>query len=65
MKNKTLKDLLKSKGFTITSLAKLLDVNKSTVSRWASSKVSAENAVLIERLTGIPRAELRPDIFKD
>lgn len=64
MENKTFKELLSKKGLTITSLAVLLGVNKSTVSRWAVGRISAENAVAVEEATGIPRAELRPDIFE-
>jgi hypothetical protein len=39
-------------------------VDKSTVLRWERGKITAERAVQIETVTGIPRSSLRPDIFK-
>lgn len=44
-------------------LAALLGVARQAVYQW--SKIPAERVADIERLTGIPRAELRPDIFGD
>lgn len=38
-------------------------VDKSTVLRWERGQVTVERAVEIERVTGISRHELRPDIF--
>jgi len=33
--------------------------------RWACGLVPAERVAAVERLTGIPRETLRPDIFKE
>ena len=38
-------------------------VDKSTVLRWERGKITAERAVQVEAMTGIPRSSLRPDIF--
>lgn len=40
-------------------------VDKSTVHRWenGSVRISAERAMSIEAVTGIPRHVLRPDVF--
>jgi transcriptional regulator with XRE-family HTH domain len=38
-------------------------VNKSTVLRWEEGKVPVDRLADVERVTGIPRAQLRPDIF--
>lgn len=40
-------------------------VNKSTVLRWERGGVPFERVVDVERVTGIAREELRPDIFRD
>lgn len=40
-------------------------VHASTVLQWQRGRVTAERAVEIERITGIPRASLRPDIFAE
>jgi len=42
-----------------------LGLSESVVSEWLSEikKPSVENAKNIERLFGIPREEIRPDIF--
>lgn len=47
-----------------TRLAALLGVHKSTISDWRTGGVPAERAVRIEQATGIPRAQLRPDLFE-
>jgi hypothetical protein len=39
-------------------------VDKSTVLRWEQRRVPAERVPEIERVTGIPRARLRPDLYK-
>ncbi|MBX3583583.1 MAG: helix-turn-helix domain-containing protein [Rhizobiaceae bacterium] len=38
-------------------------VDKSTVLRWERGQIPPERAVEVERITGISRHELRPDIF--
>ncbi len=50
---------------TLTALARAFDVNKSTILRWERGDVPIPVARLaeIEAKTGIPRSELRPDVF--
>jgi DNA-binding transcriptional regulator YdaS (Cro superfamily) len=50
-------------NLSLEALGSLMGVNKSTVLRWEEGQVTAERAVEIEAATGIPRHELRPDIF--
>lgn len=38
-------------------------VNKSTVLRWEEGKVPVDRLADVERVTGIHRSKLRPDIF--
>lgn len=38
-------------------------VNKSTVSRWADGKIPAERVLEIERISGVSRHDLRPDLY--
>lgn len=42
-----------------------LGLSESVISEWLSEikKPSVENAKLIEKIFGIPREEIRPDIF--
>lgn len=42
-------------------LAKQLGISAQAVSQWA--RVPVERVLEIERLTGVPRHELRPDIY--
>jgi DNA-binding transcriptional regulator YdaS (Cro superfamily) len=55
-------------GMSLEALGALLvpPANKSTVSRWEGGEVliPIERLDEIERVTGIPRTQLRPDIFK-
>jgi DNA-binding transcriptional regulator YdaS (Cro superfamily) len=56
-----------AKGLTLEALgAALGGVHKSTISRWESGDVAipVDKLDAIERVTGVPRAALRPDIFK-
>lgn len=46
-----------------TRMAIALGLNPSSVSRW--TKVPAERILDIEKLFGVPRATLRPDLFGD
>jgi len=50
---------------TSAALADELDVEESTVWRWQNGEnmVSAENAVQLEDVTGVSRADFRPDLF--
>jgi transcriptional regulator with XRE-family HTH domain len=53
----------KAKGATLLEMGKALGVDKSTLMRWEHGRVPPERLAEIERLTGIPRRKLRPDIF--
>ncbi len=53
-------DIIKKHGVTASSVALGLGINKSTVSRW--DDVPPERVVAVERITGISRHELRPDL---
>lgn len=59
-----LPSLLSSRGLRPIDLARLLEVDKSTVSRWAEDGVPFHRVLDVERVTGIPRADLRPDLAK-
>lgn len=54
-----------ARGLTLEQFGKLFEppVDKSTVSRWQRGQLSPKRALLIERRTGIPRAELLPAFF--
>jgi DNA-binding transcriptional regulator YdaS (Cro superfamily) len=54
---------LEARNIPPTQLAKLLGVNKSTITRWSQSKVPAERVREVAALTGIPASALRPDLF--
>lgn len=55
----------KDRNLTQDEAAKLLCVTKATVSRYESGerKIAPERVIEFERLTGIPRHELRPDLY--
>lgn len=55
--------LLKDKGKTLSDLARQLQVNKGTVTRWAQKTVPLTRVFQVEEKTGISRHELRPDFF--
>jgi len=49
----------------ITELAKTLGVTRACVYKWHESKngIPAERCIQIEKITGIPRCKLRPDLW--
>jgi DNA-binding transcriptional regulator YdaS (Cro superfamily) len=48
---------------TLEQLGDILGVNKTTILRWEKRRIPAERVSEVERVTGIPRQKLRPDIF--
>lgn len=58
----TLSDLLKDRGMKLVDLARELKVNKATVSRWGQKEVPTDRLAAVEKATGIPPGELRPDL---
>lgn len=49
-----------------SALARVLGCTPQNVQRWcASGRVPAERVISVERATGIPRHELRPDLYPD
>jgi DNA-binding transcriptional regulator YdaS (Cro superfamily) len=56
-----LKAAVKAMG-TRYALAKALGVEPSTVQRW--QRIPAERVVEVERVTGVPREQLRPDLYR-
>lgn len=65
-------DLMSQKGMSIRSIikraggpskvARLLGIHHSAVIRW--DNIPYERVIPLEEATGIPREELRPDLFK-
>ena len=56
----------KERGLTLDAAADVFGVNRRTLIRWEQSAppVPIKRIVEIEAITGIPRDELRPDIFQ-
>ena len=46
-----------------SDLARELGVTPGAIWQWADSQVPAERVLEVERVTGIPRRILRPDIY--
>lgn len=53
----------KIRQFGVSQLAKALGITHGAVSQWR--RIPAERALEIERITGIPRSELRPDLYPE
>lgn len=62
MQKPLLQRLLHSRDLRLVDLARRLKVDKATVTRWARSEVPADRVGDVVRETGIPAAELRPDL---
>ena len=51
------------KGIRLIDLARAIGVDKASVTRWSQRRVPAERVLDVERITGVPRHELRPDLY--
>jgi DNA-binding transcriptional regulator YdaS (Cro superfamily) len=60
---KTFADHLAQRGIKAADLARQLGLNKSSITMWSLRRVPADRVLQLERETGIPRHELRPDIY--
>lgn len=50
-------------GIKQAALAKKFGVQPPALSKWERNRVPAERVLMIEKVTGIPRHLLRPDIY--
>ncbi|MFH5924576.1 helix-turn-helix domain containing protein [Roseomonas xinghualingensis] len=57
-----LAEYLSRPSVTAVALGAELNVSHSTVLRWAAGRVPADRVVDVSRVTGIPAAQLRPDL---
>jgi DNA-binding transcriptional regulator YdaS (Cro superfamily) len=55
-------DLLRAKRGRLAEVAHGLGMTRAAIVKWR--QVPAERVVEVERITGIPREQLRPDLFR-
>lgn len=58
----TFRKLLDDKNWTVSKLALALDIAPQAISQWTA--VPLNRVPEIEKITGIPRHELRPDFWQ-
>lgn len=63
MTKQNLRTSLKNQGFNLGKLAVAVGVDKATVTRWFQRRIPAERVLEVERITGLQRELLRPDIY--
>ena len=51
------------KAGSVRKLAGMIGVSRFKIYRWRDSQVPAEYCRAIESATGVPREQLRPDLF--
>lgn len=57
-----LQEFLAVRG-AMSGLAKALDITHAAVAQWGG-RCPAERVIDVERITGIPREALRPDLYR-
>jgi DNA-binding transcriptional regulator YdaS (Cro superfamily) len=62
--NSPIAEFRRAEGLTLEALGQRLSVDKSTVMRWETRRVPADRVLDVERVTGISRQLLRPDLFE-
>jgi DNA-binding transcriptional regulator YdaS (Cro superfamily) len=60
MRSAALLEAIRKAG-SVTKLAAALDVAPQAISQWC--RVPGSRVIEIERITGVPRHELRPDLY--
>lgn len=50
-------------GPGVAAIARALGVKRQVAWYWFSRQVPAKHVLNVERVTGIPRSELRPDLY--
>jgi transcriptional regulator with XRE-family HTH domain len=63
MKKTRFQIALKKRGLRLSDLARELCVHRSQVTRWARGVVPASRVVAVSEISGIPRHELRRDLY--
>jgi DNA-binding transcriptional regulator YdaS (Cro superfamily) len=65
MSHEPLSEWIAREGLTRADAARRLEVSKATLSKWATGfqAIPAEKTPRVEAVTGIPREQLRPDVF--
>lgn len=60
----SVKDIIYSSG-GVSNLAKKLDISTTSISKWiAKNSIPADRLLMIEEVTGYPRHEINPELFK-
>ena len=57
-------DLAIARAGSVKALAECIGIRPQSIAEWHHAQVPALRAVAIERATGIPRYELRPDLWE-
>lgn len=53
----------KAHGMTQKELATKLGVKDPAITKWEKGRVPAERVLDVERVTGVPRHRIRPDLY--
>lgn len=56
--------MLQNRGKNLSGLARALKINKATATRWNKNGVPHDRVAEVERETGIPACDLRPDLAR-
>jgi DNA-binding transcriptional regulator YdaS (Cro superfamily) len=56
-------NLLRVRHMNVSAIARALSITPSAIHQW--HRVPAERVIEFERVTGIPRHELRPDLYPE
>ena len=59
----SLKSYRHAHSLTLDTLAARLGVQRAAVWKWENGRVPAERVLDVERLTGLSRHDIRPDIY--
>ena len=63
VKSRALAEYLDKADVTQAEVAERLGIQAPALSKWKANRVPPERVLDVERETGIPRGELRPDIY--
>ena len=60
--NEAIQRALETNGMA-SELARHFGITRAAVTHWRTSRIPAERVLEVERITGVSRHDLRPDIY--
>ena len=65
MDTQLFEELLNGAGTNQAGLAQRVGVSRQLINKWKTVEVPATHVIKLEKVTGVPREKIRPDVFDE